>query len=420
MNITLILCTIDSTFRRNYFMSELKNQISQFIDTNAKIYQDISLAIHAKPEVSDFEYFASQTLSEQLKKEGFEIELPAAGHRTGFAATYKSNKPGPTVVFLAEYDALAGLGHGCGHNVFGATSSLAGAALKSIVDQIGGEVRVYGTPGEEGGQNGSAKGSFVKKGYLNDVDFALCTHPGSGSEDGLSTRNYACAPVDVEFWGKPAHAAGCPQDGINALDAQILTYAAIGVLRQQLTDRIRIHGVIVEGGTAPNVIPEYTKAKYYIRAADIDTLHELYEKVENIVKGSALQTGCTSSMKLYQNLVENMVLTPSLDAIYEKYITELGNTVKHVEDVVMPGSSDVGNISQVVPTIQPHISITDVQIAGHSQDMVNASCSQKAMDAIVKGAKALAFTALELFENPEELVKVKEDHAWHVEHQKEN
>lgn len=401
-------------------MSELKNQISQFIDTNAKIYQDISLAIHAKPEVSDFEYFASQTLSEQLKKEGFEIELPAAGHRTGFAATYKSNKPGPTVVFLAEYEALAGLGHGCGHNVFGATSSLAGAALKSIVDQIGGEVRVYGTPGEEGGQNGSAKGSFVKKGYLNDVDFALCTHPGSGSEDGLSTRNYACAPVDIEFWGKPAHAAGCPQDGINALDAQILTYAAIGVLRQQLTDRIRIHGVIVEGGTAPNVIPEYTKAKYYIRAADIDTLHELYEKVENIVKGSALQTGCTSSMKLYQNLVENMVLTPALDAIYEKYITELGNTVKHVEDVVMPGSSDVGNISQVVPTIQPHISITDVQIAGHSQDMVNASCSQKAMDAIVKGAKALAFTALELFENPEELVKVKEDHAWHVEHQKKN
>lgn len=401
-------------------MSELKNQISQFIDTNAKIYQDISLAIHAKPEVSDFEYFASQTLSEQLKKEGFEIELPAAGHRTGFAATYKSNKPGPTVVFLAEYDALAGLGHGCGHNVFGATSSLAGAALKSIVDQIGGEVRVYGTPGEEGGQNGSAKGSFVKKGYLNDVDFALCVHPGSGSEDGLSTRNYACAPVDIEFWGKPAHAAGCPQDGINALDAQILTYAAIGVLRQRLTDRIRIHGVIVEGGTAPNVIPEYTKAKYYIRAADIDTLHELYEKVENIVKGSALQTGCTSSMKLYQNLVENMVLTPSLDAIYEKYITELGNTVKHVEDVVMPGSSDVGNISQVVPTIQPHISITDVQIAGHSQDMVDVSCSQKAMDAIVKGAKALAFTALELFENPEELVKVKEDHAWHVEHQKEN
>lgn len=396
-----------------------KEQIAEYIDQRARTYQDIALAIHAKPEVSDFEFFASETLSGQLKKEGFEIELPAAGHRTGFAARYKSGKPGPVVAFLAEYDALAGLGHGCGHNVFGATSSLAAAGLRQIVDEIGGEVRVYGTPGEEGGQNGSAKGSFVKEGYLKDVDFALCVHPGSKPTDGLSTRNYACAPVDIEFWGKPAHAAGCPEDGINALDAQILTYSAVGLLRQQLTNRIRIHGIIVDGGTAPNVIPEYTKAKYYIRAVDRETLDDLYKKVEKIVEGAALQTGCRSSMKLYQNLVENMVLTPSLDAIYEKNITAFGNTVEHTPDVVMPGSSDVGNISQVVPTIQPHISITDVPVAGHSQEMVEASASPKAMEAIVKGAKALAWTALELFEDPALLQKVKEDHQWHVDHQKE-
>lgn len=396
-----------------------KEQIAEYIDQRAKTYQDIALAIHAKPEVSDFEFFASETLSGQLKKEGFEIELPAAGHRTGFAARYKSGKPGPVVAFLAEYDALAGLGHGCGHNVFGATSSLAAAGLRQIVDEIGGEVRVYGTPGEEGGQNGSAKGSFVKEGYLKNVDFALCVHPGSKPTDGLSTRNYACAPVDIEFWGKPAHAAGCPEDGINALDAQILTYSAVGLLRQQLTNRIRIHGIIVDGGTAPNVIPEYTKAKYYIRAVDRETLDDLYKKVEKIVEGAALQTGCRSSMKLYQNLVENMVLTPSLDAIYEKNITALGNTVEHTPDVVMPGSSDVGNISQVIPTIQPHISITDVSVAGHSEEMVEASASPKAMEAIVKGAKALAWTALELFEDPTLLQKVKEDHQWHVDHQKE-
>lgn len=396
-----------------------KQTILDYADKQASVYQDISLKIHDKPEVSDFEFFASETLSEQLRKEGFEIELPAAGHRTGFAATYKSGKPGPVVAFLAEYDALAGLGHGCGHNIFGATSSLAGASFKQVIDELGGEVRVYGTPGEEGGQNGSAKGSFVREGYLKDVDFALCVHPGTQPEDGLSSRNFACAPVDIEFWGKPAHAAGCPEDGINALDAQVLTYSAIGLLRQQLTNRIRIHGIIVDGGTAPNVIPEYTKAKYYIRAADIDTLHELYAKVEKIVEGAGLQTGCKSSMKPYQNLVENMVLTPSLDAIYEKHITELGNTVKHVPDVVSAGSSDVGNISQVVPTIQPHISITDTPIVGHSQDMVAAACSKKGMEAIVKGAKALALTALDLFEDPELLAKVKEDHKWHVEHQKE-
>ena len=185
-------------------MADYKEQIAGYIDQSAKAYQDIALAIHEKPEVSDFEFFASETLSEQLRKEGFDIELPAAGHRTGFAARYKSGKPGPVVAFLAEYDALAGLGHGCGHNVFGATSSLAAAGLKQVVDAIGGEVRVYGTPGEEGGQNGSAKGSFVKKGYLKDVDFALCVHPGTKPTDGLSTRNYACAPVDIEFWGKPA------------------------------------------------------------------------------------------------------------------------------------------------------------------------------------------------------------------------
>lgn len=282
-------------------MTERKQKIESFIDEHAKAYQDISLSIHANPEVSDFEFHASKTLSQQLKEEGFEIELPAAGHRTGFAAVYKSGRPGPTVAFLAEYDALEGLGHGCGHNVFGATSSLAGAALKSVIDEIGGEVRVYGTPGEEGGQNGSAKGSFVKKGYLDDVDFALCVHPGTKPVDGLSTRNYACAPVAIEFFGKPAHAAGCPYDGINALDAQILTYQAIGVLRQQLSDRIRIHGIITDGGTAPNVIPEYTKAKYYLRAADRETLDELY------FKDGDVSESC-----------RNMVLTPSTDKNYEQ------------------------------------------------------------------------------------------------------
>ena len=400
-------------------MSDLREKIKAFVDSSLKTYQDRALAIHSKPEVSNYEFFACETLSKQLEKEGFEIELNAAGHRTGFAAYYKSGKPGPTVAFLAEYDALAGLGHGCGHNIFGATSSLAGAALKSVCDEIGGEVRVYGTPGEEGGEEGSAKGSFANKGYFKDVDFALCVHPGGSPEHGLSSRNYACAPVDIEFHGKSAHAAGDPEDGINALDAQILTYEAIGVLRQQLTNRIRIHGIIVEGGTAPNVIPDYTKSKYYIRAADIDTLHELYGKVEKIVEGAALQTGCTGSMKLYQNLVENMVLTPSLDALYEKNLELFGEKITHKPDTVSPGSSDVGNVSQKIPTIQPHISISDKKIAGHSIDMCNAAKREKALASIGLGAKVLAFTALDLFEDPELLKKVKEDHKWHIEHQKE-
>ena len=402
-------------------MSTLRDRILEYADEHAKTYQDIALAIHDKPEVSNYEFFASETLSDQLKSIGFTIELPAAGHRTGFAATYKSGKPGPTVAFLAEYDALAGLGHGCGHNIFGATSALAGAALKSIVDELGGEVRVYGTPGEEGGEEGSAKASFANKGYFDDVDFALCVHPGTKTSNGLSARNYACAPVDIEFHGRSAHAAGCPQDGLNALDAQILVYNAIGILRQQLTDKIRIHGVIVEGGQAPNVIPDYTKSKYFIRAVDRETLDDLYKKVEKIVEGSALSTGTKGHMQLFQNRVDNMVLTPKLDAIYEKNLKSLGLGVDHLSNPykVMPGSSDVGNVSHVVPTIQPFISITDTDIAGHSIEMVEASASPKALKAIVIGAKALALTALDLFEDPDLLEQVKKDHKYNIEHSKE-
>ncbi len=398
-------------------MSDVKERIASFVEANGKTYQDIALAIHAKPEVSNYEFFASETLSNQLKAEGFEIELPAAHQRTGFAAYYKSGKPGPVIAFLAEYDALAGLGHGCGHNIFGATSSLAGAALKSIIDEIGGEVRVYGTPGEEGGEEGSAKGSFVRDGYFKDVDVALCVHPGSSPENSLSTRNLANAPVDIEFWGRPAHAAAIPEKGLNALDAQILVYNAISVLRQQLTDDVRIHGIIVNGGEAPNVIPEYTKSKYFLRAAAKSTVDDVYKKVENIVQGAALQTGTKGSMKLFQNFVENMVLTPKLDQVWEKNLNTLGLSSKPQTWEVAPGSSDVGNVSQVVPAIQPSLSITDVPVAGHSQGMVEASCSEKGMASILIGAKVLAWTAVDLILNPDLLAEIKEEHKYNVEHQ---
>ena len=200
-----------------------REQIIDYADTQWPLYRQIALDIHARPEVSNYEFFACERLSNQLKAEGFDVKVDVAGHRTGFAASYRAAKPGPVVVFLAEYDALGGIGHACGHNLFGATSALAAASLKQVIDQTGGEVRVYGTPGEEGGENGSAKGSFVREGFFKDVDAALCVHPGADKHV-PSTRLLGCAPVDIEFWGKPAHAAGCPEKGVNALDALILTY----------------------------------------------------------------------------------------------------------------------------------------------------------------------------------------------------
>ena len=399
-------------------LSDREERIVKKVEKEGKLFQDLALAIHKKPEVSNYEFFASEELSKTLSSFGFSVEMPAAGHRTGFAASYKSKKKGPVVVFLAEYDALEGLGHGCGHNLFGTTASLSAVALKEVIDEVGGEIRVYGTPGEEGGEEGSAKGSFVREGYFKDVDFALCAHPAD--EHKRTGRNLGCVPVDIEFWGKSAHAAGEPEEGINALDALIQTYNSINALRQHLTDDTRIHGVILSGGSAPNVVPDYAHAKFYLRTSAKPSLEALYKKVENVVAGSALSMGAKGKMQAYQNWVENIVPTPSFDDLYEKHLNRFGEKFTPCDwKALQMGSSDVGNVSQVVPTIQPSICISKKKIPAHSPEFVKASCSSLGLESILLGAKVLAFTALELFEEPETLKKIKAEHKEQVKRQLE-
>jgi len=388
----------------------LRDTILSYADSQFPVYRQIALDIHARPETSNHEYFACNLLSEQMKKEGFEVTVDVAGHPTGFSAVYKSHKPGPVIAFLAEYDALAGLGHGCGHNLFGATSCLGAACLKQVIDEIGGEVRVYGTPGEEGGENGSAKGSFVREGFFSDVDAALCVHPGSNTHE-LTHEEIACAPFRVEFKGRASHAAANPQEGINALDALILVFNAIGLLRQQCTSDVRIHGIITKGGDAPNIIPEYTEGRFYVRAATVKRMMDVYHKIENIVQGAALQTGCTGLMEPTQrNLVENIIPTPSFDAVYLKNLLSLGE--QYEDHPHMPlGSSDIGNVSQIIPIIQPMIRISETPLAGHTIEKREACKSELGLQSIVTGSKALALTAFDLITCPDVLEKIKADHA---------
>ena len=383
--------------------------ITAYVDRQYPVYRQIALDIHEHQEVSNYEFFACERLSEQLKAEGFEVKVDVAGHRTGFSAVYKAQKPGPVLVFLAEYDALPGLGHGCGHNLFGATSSLAASALKQVIDETGGEVRVYGTPGEEGGENGSAKGSFVREGFFKDADAALCVHPGDKHE--ASTKNIACLPVDIEFWGKPAHAAAAPEQGINALDSLILTYNGINALRQHMTPDAMVHGIITSGGSAPNIVPEYAAAKFYFRASTVTRLEALYKRIEKIVEGAALMTGAKGRLQPYQNRVDNMVPTPSFDAVYGKELALLGETMLPPAEGCGIGSSDVGNVSQVIPTIQPTIRIIDHPTPWHSEESKAAAKSEMGLASIALGAKALALTALDLIEDPALLRQIKADHA---------
>ena len=390
-------------------------QIDKTVEDKITDYQKMAVEIHARPEVSNYEFFASELLSDKLKEEGFDVELEVAGHRTGFDARYKSDKPGPTVVFYAEYDALEGIGHACGHNLFGTTSSLAAVGLKTVIDEVGGEIRVYGTPGEEGGENGSAKGSFVREGFLDDVDFALGVHPGY--KHALTGKSLAVDPVDVEFFGKSSHAAAAPEHGINALDALIQVYNASNALREHLPDDVRIHGVITNGGQAANVVPDYASARFYLRAKTRPVLEDLYNKFENIVKGAALQTGADYKFGLFQNSVDNIVPTPLFDEVYEKNLNRYGEVIADKETQDSGGSSDVGNISQVVPTIQPNIKISNEYIAGHSIEFREASKSDLGLSSIELGAKILATTALEVIQNPELIEKMKEQHAINVQNQ---
>ncbi len=389
---------------------ELREKILAYAEKQYPIYRKIALDLHARPETSNHEYFACETLSEQLRAEGFEITVDVAGHPTGFTAVYRSGKPGPVLVFLAEYDALPGMGHACGHNLFGPTSALAGACLKQVIDEAGGEVRVYGTPGEEGGENGAAKGSFVREGFFRDVDAALCVHPGSSHHE-LTHTEVACAPIRIAFKGKAAHASSAPQEGINALDALILVFNAIGLMRQQLPKDVQIHGIVTRGGDMPNIIPEETEGWFYVRANTVKRMNEALDKLRKAVEGAALQTGCKGLLEPTQdNLVENIVPTPAFDAVYLKNLLSLGEPYDPKLRVPL-GSSDVGNVSQVIPTIQPMIRISEVPVAGHSVEKLEACRSEMGLRSVALGAKVLALTALDLIQSPELLENIQKDHA---------
>ncbi|UCZ53989.1 M20 family metallopeptidase [Bacillus shivajii] len=382
----------------------LKETIIENVENNKDKYLETSHAIHAKPEIGNEEYFACETLTALLENEGFTVEIGVAGHETSFVATYKSDKEGPNISFLAEYDALPGLGHACGHNIIGTTSVAAGIALSKAVRETGGTVTVLGTPAEEGGENGSAKGSFVKHGYLENVDAALMIHPYN--KNTRTGNSLAVDPLDFEFRGQAAHAAASPEDGINALDGVIQLFNGVNALRQHVTDDVRIHGIITHGGDAPNIVPDYAKARFYIRAAERETCNEVTEKVKRIAEGAALSTGTTHRVIKIQNEVDNFKLNDRFDELFQKQWESLGEPFDP-ENTKGLGSTDAGNVSQVVPTIHPFLKIGPEDLVVHTDAFREAAKSEQGDHALIQGAKALALTGLELLTNHEALKEIQ-------------
>ncbi|WP_028400106.1 M20 family metallopeptidase [Ectobacillus panaciterrae] len=378
--------------------------ITESIENAKHVYIETSHAIHEKPEIGNREYFASQTLVDLLEGAGFRVTRNIAGHETGFVAKKHSGKPGPTIGFLAEYDALPGLGHACGHNIIGTASTAAGIALAEVIAETGGEVIVFGTPAEEGGPNGSAKGSFVDYGILEEVDACLMIHPSGKTS--VTSPSLAVDPFDFHFYGKPAHAAASPEKGINALDAVIQLFNGINALRQQLPSDVKIHGIITHGGDAPNIIPEYASARFFIRAKTRKRCEEVTEKVKKVAEGAALATGATIKIEQFQNKIDNLLLNRTFDAVAAEELEQLGEIV-HYEGRSGIGSTDAGNVSQVVPTIHPYIKIGPDDLIAHTDEFREAAGSKQGDKALIIAAKALAFTGYRLLTDYDVLQKIR-------------
>lgn len=366
--------------------------------------QGLSEYIYEHPELGHEEFLSSKAHVELLKKHGFEVEYPYLEVETAFRAVYKGTKEGPTIAYLSEYDALPGIGHGCGHNLLGSTDTGAGIALSKLVDEIGGRVVVLGTPAEE--TNGD-KVTMAAADTFDDIDVAFCTHPSDGYY--TSGTSMAMEAIEFRFYGKTAHAAAAPFEGLNALDACLNTFNNINSFRQQMHPSARVHGVIKDGGEAANIIPEYTRAEFYVRAMDMPYLNELREKVIKCAEAGAMAAGCTMEWDYYEASYQNLVTNETLSKRYNQNMKLLGVKMQEEERDSM-GSMDMGNVSQVVPAINPYFEITNGKtVSAHTIEFRECTRTEEAYKGMENTIAAFTQTAIDLITDSTLLESVKEE-----------
>jgi amidohydrolase len=375
-------------------MTTVKNAIAGAVDRLADELEALSHRIHDHPELGYQEVKAAAWLTEFLGAQGFKVERGVAGVETAFRATIETGD-GPTIAILCEYDALPGIGHACGHNVIAASGAGAGAALAAVQGQLPkGRIAVIGTPAEEGG---GGKIKLIQGGVFRDVDCAMMIH---GFDRTLLHQDLlGIVRGTFLYRGKAAHASADPWAGVNALDACVQTYTAVSMLRQQVRPDCRIHGIITEGGAAANIIPERAAAVFYVRAPRIDTMWELYRRVVACAEGAAKATGVALEITQHDTVYEPMKSSRVLLDLFAANMHTVG-LAEGPPDPEKIGSSDVGNVSQVVPTIQPMIAIAPLGMAIHTRDFCTAARQPLARQGMVAAAKTMAMTALDLLAEP--------------------
>lgn len=383
---------------------ELKHKAWQTIREKEDRWRELALYILEHPELGYQEVASSRALMDALEDGGFTVEQPYGGLETAFRAQ-ASNGGGPALAFLAEYDALPGVGHGCGHNLIGTAAVAAALGVAAVLDETGGTIRVIGTPAEEYNGEEEGKVRLLRAGAFEGLSAAIMLHPNYYRQ--VLARDLGFVACEFRFTGKPAHAAADPWNGRNALDGLLATFNNINALRQQVQPHVRIHGIITEGGQAPNIIPEHTEAQFMVRAEDPKTLEQVYERVCDCARAGALASSTEVEIRKITT-VYNTRINPTLNELVVSNYEELDLQMT-APPREMDASSDFGNVSQEVPAVMFMIESHPEGIPWHSVDVARAAGEDKALKSMLDGACVMAGVALDLLTDADLMNQVRED-----------
>lgn len=381
----------------------LKRRVIHEIDALSAELREVSLEIYSNPEIGYQERAASRLLSDRLEQAGFSVERGTAGLETAFVAHQPGRARGPRIALLAEYDALPGLGHACGHNLIATAALGAALGLNRVMDSIDGSLMVVGSPAEEmvGG-----KIALVESGLFEGISAAMMVHPRGDTQ--LGRLFTATTIMNMTFHGKSSHAAAAPDQGINALDACIATFNGTNALKKHLRDDVRLHGVILEGGKAANIVPETARCAFSVRARDRAYLESLVPRVRACAEAGAIMAGARVEIDTLP-ICDEMNFNHTLSDAFGRNAQSLGQTVLPIDTAVGGGSTDMGNVSQVVPAIHPFVKIGDSALTPHTREFLEAAGTEEAHDYMLQGAKALAMTAIDAWTDRELLRRAREE-----------
>jgi amidohydrolase len=382
----------------------VKEKVASEIDRLQISSIEMANYIFDNPELSTKEFKTKDYLIAELKKNDFQIQEGTGGLDTAFSAEFSFDRPGPTVAFIAEYDALPNIGHACHHHIIASASVNTAIALSKLGGDLCGKIVCIGTPAEEWMD---AKGMMIKNGAFKGIDAVLMFHGGSRNNTKLIVL--AVDGLEFSYKGKAAHAAAAPHEGINALDAVILLFTAVNALRQQLKEDVRIHGNVIKGGDAVNIIPESASARFYIRSQQRKYLNEVVEKVKNCARGAALQTGAELTISVFEDPGNDLLKNNFLIKEYEENFESLGEKLD--KEPFLLGSTDIGNLSYYIPAIHPMVKTAEGECALHTLDFLNYGKTETAHSGMIAGMKSIAMTAVRVLMDEEFLKNVKEDFA---------